>query len=217
MKLVELWPQVQLPVRSWLFTMHQKILLVLKGSLFFVFKALCYWTLDYLELFRTSLCYLWFLTLEYLESFITECVFEECCHWTVVLDFRILRFIYKTECLFRNVVPHCPSTQHVFRTLLFLLPCYSYYIEALLIATRFLQITQMTLPFLKRLQMIWLRLLLSTCRLGTKFLSISRVGICLCLASLAKATYCCIHACSQGLGTPENMTRATPQNINTCL
>ena len=29
-----------------------------------------------------------------------------------------------------------------------------YYIEALLIATRFLQITQMTLPFLKRLQMI---------------------------------------------------------------
>lgn len=28
LKLVELWPQVQLPVRSWLFTMHQKMLLV---------------------------------------------------------------------------------------------------------------------------------------------------------------------------------------------
>ena len=59
--------------------------------------------------------------------------------------------------MFRHVVSHGPSTQHVFRTF-----CYTwinfaylvYHIEALLIATRFWMNTHQPLLYLARLQTI---------------------------------------------------------------
>jgi hypothetical protein len=60
---------------------HQKILVVLKGS---CFSSLKLYAIELLS-----------LPLEYLELLITECFFEGFCHWSVVLDFRIFSFIHK--------------------------------------------------------------------------------------------------------------------------